>query len=114
MIEIGELYSFVQKFTTSAGVDADPAFVEFWLREEVDGTELQWTYTTSGAVTTSPTGFTSVIVRDSAGDFHLDFNARKPERLTAQWVGTGTVLVYPPETVFVRHSLIVALDPPTT
>ncbi len=111
-IEIGELYSFVQKFTTSAGVDADPSLVEFWLREEVDGTELQWTFTNPGLVTTSPTGFSSVIVRDSAGDFHLDFNARKPERLTAQWRGVGTVLVFPPETVFVRHSGIVAIDNP--
>jgi hypothetical protein len=111
MIEIGELKTFTQKFTTSAGVDTDPAFVQLWLREEIDGTELQWTYTTSGAVTTSPTGFSSVIVRDSAGDFHLDFNARKAERITAQWVGTGTVSFFPPETVFVRHSLITALDP---
>ena len=108
---VGELVTFVQKFTTTAGVDDDPAFVELWVREEIDGTELRWTYTTSGAVTTSPTGFSSVIVRDSAGDFHLDFNARKPERLTAQWTGVGTVLVYLPETVFVRHSLIVALEP---
>jgi len=112
MIELGELKTFTQKFTTTAGVDADPVVVELWLREGIDGTELQWTYTTIGAVTTSPTGFTSVIVRDSAGDFHLDFNARKPERITAQWVGTGTVSVFPPETVFVRHSEIVALDHP--
>ena len=108
---VGELKTFTQKFTTTAGVDADPAVVQLWLREEIDGTELQWTYTTSGAVTTSPTGFSSVIVRDSAGDFHLDFNARKPERLTAQWVGTGTVVTVAPETVFVRHSLIGALEP---
>ena len=112
MMELGELHSFVQKFTTSAGVDADPALVEFWLREEIDGTELRWTYTTSGAVTTSPTGFSSVIVRDSAGDFHLDFNARKPERLTGQWLGVGTVVVYGPETVFVRHSGVRAIQPP--
>ena len=111
MIELGELKTFTQKFTTTAGVDADPTVVELWLREGIDGTELRWTYTTIGAVTTSPTGFTSVIVRDSAGDFHLDFNARKPERLTAQWVGTGTVSVHPPETVFVRHSEIAALEP---
>jgi hypothetical protein len=108
---VGELKRFIQKFVDSSGVDADPAFTEFWLREEIDGTELRWTYTLSGAVTTSPTGFTSVIVRDSAGDYHLDFNARKPERITGQWVGAGTVLAFEPETVFVRHSLIVALEP---
>ena len=110
-LEIGEIKSFVQKFTTAAGVDADPAVVRFWLREHIDGTELEWSYTTSGAVVTSPTGFTSVIVRDSAGDFHLDFNARKPERITGQWTGLGTVIVHPPETVFVRHSAIAALEP---
>jgi hypothetical protein len=111
-IEIGELHTFSQKFTTSAGVDADPATVEFWLREGIDGTELQWTITNPGLVTTSPTGFSSVIVRDSAGDFHLDFNARKPERLTGHWVGVGTVLVNAPETVFVRYSGIFAIDNP--
>lgn len=108
---VGELKTFTQKFTTVAGVDADSAFTEFWLREEWDGTELQWTYTLSGAVTTSPAGFSSVIVRDSEGDYHLDFNARKPERITAQWKAAGVVQVFPPETVFVRHSLINALEP---
>lgn len=112
MIEIGELYVFSQKFTTTAAVDADPAVVELWLREGIDGTELRWTITNPGLVTTSPTGFSSVIVRDSVGDFHLNFNARKPERLTAQWIGVGTVLDHPPETVFVRHSGINAIDHP--
>jgi hypothetical protein len=82
------------------------------LREEVDGTELQWTCNGTGGATTSPTGFTSVIIFDSTGDYHLDYNARKPERLTAQWRGVGTVVVFPPETVFVRHSGIVAIDNP--
>ena len=113
MIDIGELYSFVQKFTDSAGVDDDPLLVEFFLREEVDGTELMWTMTgATGVAVITPAGM-NPLVKDSGGDFHLDFNARKPERLTAQWRGVGTVMVYPPETVFVRHSLIVQLDPPT-
>lgn len=110
-VEFGETYTAVQKFTTSAGVDTDPTVVRLWLREEIDGTELEWTYTTSGAVTTSPTGFSNVIVRDSAGDFHLDITPRKAERHTVQWVGAGTVLVHGPETLFVRHSLIEALEP---
>jgi hypothetical protein len=111
-IEIGEVHRFSQKFTDAAGADADPVFVEFWLREGVDGTELQWTYTTIGPVTTSPAGFSSIIAKDSVGDFHLDFNARKPERLTGHWVGVGTVLVNAPETVFVRYSGISAIDNP--
>lgn len=110
-VDLGETYSFIQKFTTSAGVDTDPTIVRFWLREHIDGTELEWTYTTSGGATTSPTGFSNVIVRDSAGDFHIDITPRKAERHTGQWVGSGTVLVHPPETLFVRHSLIVALEP---
>lgn len=111
MIEIGELYVFTQKFTTAAGVDADPTLVEFWLREGIDGTELQWTMTgATGVAVTTPTGM-NALVKDSVGDFHLNFNARKPERISAQWVGAGTVLVFPPETVFVRHSSIAALEP---
>jgi hypothetical protein len=112
MIEIGELYVFSQKFTTTAAVDADPTLVEFWLREGIDGTELYWAMTgATGVATVTPTGM-NALVKDSVGDFHLNFNARKPERLTAQWIGVGTVLVHPPETVFVRHSGITAIDHP--
>lgn len=111
MIEVGELKVFTQKFTTSAGVDADPTLVEFWLREEIDGMELQWTMTgATGVAVTTPAGM-NPLVKDSVGDFHLNFSARKPERITGQWVGAGTVSVFPPETVFVRHSLITALEP---
>lgn len=109
--QLGSTYTAIQKFTNSAGTDTDPAVVRVWLREHIDGTELEWTYTTSGAVTTSPTGFSNVIVRDSAGDFHLDITWRKAERHVIQWVGAGTVLVHPPETIFVRHSMIAALEP---
>jgi hypothetical protein len=114
MADLGELHTFTQKFTTSAGVDADPVVVDFWLREEVDGTELQWSVTgATGAVLLTPAGF-SAMVKDSVGDFHVDYTTRKPERVTGQWIGAGTVLVNPPETLLVRHSLISGIEPQVT
>ena len=103
MAYVGSQITFSMKFTDSDG-DADPDVVRFLLREEVDGTELEWTYTTSGGATTSPTGFSSTIVRDSEGDFHLNHTARKPERHTGTWTGSGTVFQTSQSTVFVRHS----------
>ncbi len=114
MAEIGGLIVWSKVFTDAAGAATDPAVVHFWLREEVDGTELEWTYTTIGAVTTSPAGFTSVIVRASAGTFSLSEPARKPERLTGWWQGVGTIFQSAPLTVLVRHSPIAAIDPPVT
>lgn len=111
MAQLGEQITFTQKFTTSAGVDADPTTVSFFLREEVDGTELEWSMTgATGVVISTPTGM-NAIVKDSTGDYHLAFTARKPERISAQWTGPGTVLVFAAETVFVRHSAIALLEP---
>jgi hypothetical protein len=111
MAEVGDLIVWSKVFTNAAGAGTDPDVVTFFLREEVDGTELEWSYTTSGAVTTSPTGFTSVIVRASAGTFSLSEVGRKPERLTGWWRGAGTIFQARPLTIFVRHSLIHAIEP---
>lgn len=107
--EIGSLTVWSKLFTNAAEVATDPDVVTFFLREEVDGTELEWSYTTSGAVTVTPTG-QSAIVRDSAGNFHVNFVTRKPERLTGWWRGAGTIFQAAALTVFVRHSLIQAVD----
>ncbi len=110
-IDLGDSHTFVQKFTTTAGVDADPTTVFFYLREEIDGTELEWSMTgATGVVIATPAGM-NPIVKDSAGDFHVVFTPRKPERHTAQWSGAGTVLVHKAETLFVRHSPITLLEP---
>lgn len=110
MAEVGSLIVWSKLFTNAAGAAADPDVVRFFIREEVDGTELEWKYTTSGAVTVTPTG-QSAIVRDSAGTFHVNFVPSKPERHTGHWVGSGTIFQASVLTVLVRHSLITAVDP---
>ena len=109
MAEIGTLIVWSKLFTNAAGAAADPDVVRFKLREEVDGTELEWSYTTSGAVVVTPTGQNN-IVRDSAGTFHVNFVSRKPERLTGYWLGTGAIFQASTVTVMVRHSLITSVD----
>lgn len=109
MAEIGGLIVWSKVFADAAGAATDPDVVTFFLREEIGGTELEWTYTTSGAITVTPTG-QSAIVRDSAGTFHVNFVARKPERNTGWWRGAGTIFQAAPLTVFVRHSLVQAVD----
>jgi hypothetical protein len=111
MAEIGSLIVFTKKFINAAGADADPALVEFWLREEVDGAELQWTKVggVGGAVVT-PGGMNPIVFVDT-GDYSLSFVTRKPERITGFWRGAGTIFDAAVSTVLVRHSLIVAVDP---
>lgn len=110
MADLGELYTFTQLTTNAAGTAANPTTIEFWLREEVDGTELQWTF--SPAV--FPTGFTAM-ANPSTGTFTVAYTTRKPERVTGQWRLTGAfILVNPPETLLVRHSIISAIEPQTT
>jgi hypothetical protein len=54
------------------------------------------------------------IVRNGAGDYEVDYDSRKPERVTGMWVGTGTVTDSEQATIFVRHSDIATLDPPSS
>ena len=109
---LGQLIVFSVKFLDAAGADVDPTTVEFWLREEVDGTELHWILTPPATVVQTPAGM-NAITRDSAGDFHVNFIARKPERITVHWIGSTAVTVRPAQdVVYVRHSGIVAIDHP--
>lgn len=101
---IGSVLPFGHLFKNAAGTATDPTVVTFKLVEGIDGTELVWTYTTSGGATTSPTGFSTVITRTSAGLFALSHTARKPERHTGIWSGTGTVINPKVETFLVRHT----------
>jgi hypothetical protein len=44
-IDLGSSHPFSVTFENSSGTATDPtASVRFLLREEVDGTELEWTY----------------------------------------------------------------------
>ena len=110
---LGNRHTFASPtFATSAGTATDPTVVKFYLREEVDGTELEWTYNASPTSGTHyPVGM-QPIVRASAGVYSVAYDSRKPERVTGMWVGTGTVYNATQETLFVRHPAIAFLDSP--
>jgi len=113
MAHIGSQISWSVLFTNAAGADADPSVVKFWLREEIDGTELSWTYSASPVSGTHYPAGMNAIVKDSVGDYSLAFVARKAERHSGVWVGSGAVYQVPaPTVVFVRHSPIAAIDAP--
>jgi hypothetical protein len=109
---LGNRYSFAKTFTTAAGTATDPTTVKFYLREELDGTELEWTY---NAVPVSGTHYPvgmQPIVRASAGVFSVAYDTRKTERVTGFFVGTGTVYDAVQLTLFVRHPELAMLDHP--
>lgn len=108
---VGSKITWAVKFTDGAGADADPDEVRFLLREGIDGTELEWIYAAVPVEGTHyPTGM-DPIAKDSAGDYSLPFIARKPERHTGFWLGSGTVDQTTQNTVFIRHSLLEAMEP---
>lgn len=113
-MNLGAPISFTAHFEDSAGADADPTTVKFFLREEVDGTELEWEYNASAVEGTHyPTG-QNAMVKGSTGDYSVAFVARKPERLTAFWKGVGGSFVTTTtnlSTVFIRHSEIALVEP---
>ena len=111
-VALGSSYSFTFHVENAAGADADPTAVYFWLREAIDGTELQWTF---NAVPVSGTHYPvgmNPIVKDSVGDYSLVFVTRKPERHVGFWQGVGSVYYTDQQTLFVRHADVVAVDHP--
>lgn len=113
-IALGTRYPFAHVFLNDSGAATDPTVVKFYLREHVDGTELEWTYNAAPVAGTHyPVGM-NPIVRNSAGNFELDYDSRKPERVTGFWVGTGTVYDSEQQTLFVRHAESATIDPPST
>lgn len=110
MANLGSLITWSGHFENSSGVDADPSLVTFRLREHIDGTELVWIYSGSPVEGTNyPTGM-SAMVKDSTGDYHVPFTARKTERHAGFWTGPGTVCDSPAAAAFVRHPGIEALE----
>lgn len=110
MAYVGSLLTFSVEFTNSSSEDADPTVVQFWLREGVDGTELEWTY---NAVPVSGTHYpvgANAMIRDSLGNYHVDWVTRKPERHTGFWQGTGTVSQTSQATALVRHTDIAGVE----
>jgi hypothetical protein len=111
-IALGTSYSFTFHVENAAGTDADPTTVYFWLREHIDGTELQWTYNASPVSGTHYPAGMNPIVKDSTGDYSLVFVTRKPERHTGFWQGVGSVYYTYQQTLFVRHADVDAVDHP--
>ena len=112
MAFIGQLLTFSIQFTNTSGIAADPTVVKFYLREELDGTELEWTYNAAPVSGTDyPTGM-NPITRDSAGAYEVPFVARKPERHTGVWKGSGnSVNQSSLTTAFVRHAAVNLVEP---
>lgn len=113
MSTIGSTLPFSVKFTDSAGADDDPTTVTFRLREDIDGTERLWTYDASPVEGTHYPAGTNPIVRDSEGDYSLQYVARKVERHTGFWKGTGSAPDQTKvQTFLVRYSGVVDIDSP--
>jgi hypothetical protein len=112
--QIAQTFSFSVQFLDSVGADVDPTVVKMYLREEIDGTELEWTFDAAPTEGTHyPTGM-NPIVKDSVGDYHTLFLFRKAERHTCFFAGFGNGVVSTVQnqrTVFVRHAGIVLVEP---
>lgn len=110
MAFIGSLITYSVIFTNSSNEAADPTLVQFWLRENVDGTELEWSYNASPVEGTHyPTG-ANPVVKDSTGNYHVDWVSRKPERHTGFWQSSGTIYQTSLTTVFVRHTALAGVE----
>ncbi len=114
-VALGTRYVFgPHTFRNAAGTATDPTTIKFFMREEVDGTELEWTYNAAAVEGTHyPVGM-QPIVKNGTGIYQLSYDARKPERVSGALVGTGTVVESVPFTLFVRHSDIETLDDPSS
>lgn len=110
MATIGAALTFSVEFFDSSNTAADPTAVYFWLRENIDGTELEWTYNASPVSGRDYPAGANPMVKDSAGNYHVVWAARKAERHTGFWQGTGAVVQSSQATAFVRHSDIAALE----
>lgn len=109
---LGDQYTFQKVFTNSAGTATDPTLIKLYLREEIDQTELEWTYNASPVSGTHYPAGMNAMVRNGTGDYSVAYVLRKPERITAAFVGTGAVVDAEVITVLVRYTGIDALDPP--
>lgn len=110
MSYVGSLITFSETFLNSSGVATDPSTVTFRLREGVDGTELLWTYSGSPVSGVNYPVGASAMVKASTGVYQVNWTARKPERLTGHWSGTGTVVQADEITEFVSHSEVESVD----
>lgn len=108
---VGSTLTFAKVFDVG-GTPTDPTSIRLIVREELDGTELEFIHNASPVAGTHyPVGM-NPITRNSAGNFDLDFVARKPGRHVGFWLGTGTVNDSTQETFFIRHTDVQAIENP--
>lgn len=113
-VALGTRYPFTYTFVNSSGTATDPTAAKFYLREEVDGTELEWTY---AAIPVSGTHYPAgmqAMTKTGTSTYAVPYDTRKPERVTGFFVGTGAVYDSRQLTLFVRHAGIATLDPPSS
>lgn len=108
---VGSTVTFAHVFEVS-GTPTDPTSIRLLVREGIDGVELEWIYNAAPVSGTHyPVGM-NPIARNGAGNFDLDFVARKAERLTGIWIGTGTVNDSAQQTFLIRHTDVQAIENP--
>lgn len=110
MATIGQELDYSNQFTNTSGGAADPTTVTFRLVEAIDGTELLWTYNVSPVSGTHYPVGANPIVRLSTGLYTVAWIARKPERTTGRWQGSGVVFQTGETTFLVRHSAVPSLE----
>lgn len=107
---VGSLITFSTLFTNSSGVGTDPAAIRFILRENLDGTELLWTYNAVPVAGTDyPVGM-NPLARTAAGAYNVPWIARKPELQVGLFIGSGTVFQVFQYNRFVRHTDIATIE----
>lgn len=110
MATLGQQLDYSNQFTNTASVAADPTVVRFRLYEQIDGTELLWIYNAAPVSGTHYPVGANPIVKVGTGLYTLAWVARKPERHTGHWEGSGVVFQTSEVTYFVRHSGIPSLE----
>ena len=88
----GRLVRFSAAFTNAAGTATDPTAVTFKIRSP------------AGTTTTYVYGTDAELVRDSAGNFHVDFAMTAAGDWAHRWEGTGAVVTAEESQVVVEPS----------
>lgn len=113
-VALGTRYSFTYTFVNSSGTATNPTAAKFYLREEVDGSEYEWTYNAAPVSGTHyPVGM-QPMTTSGTSTYAVAYDTKKPERVTGFFVGTGAVYDSRQLTLFVRHAGIATLDPPSS
>lgn len=91
--DIGDSRRFSVAFTDINGAAADPSAIAFKMVEP-DGTETSYVY-----------GTDSELVKDSLGNYHVDWVFSKAGRHIIRFEGTGAVTAAEQDEVYVRRGV---------